>query len=62
MSETRYDSQSWSQQAKEARRLVQFMGEPYTKLQMLMIAEAYTHLAQRALDQSEAKMNSVPAC
>ena len=55
MSELQYDLQSWLQQAEEARRLVKHMGEPYTKLQMILIAEAYTHLAQHALDQAESE-------
>ena len=58
MSELRYDSQSWFQQAEEARRIVKHMGEPYAKLQMLMIAEAYSHLAQHALHQAELKAKS----
>lgn len=61
MAEPRYDLQSWLRQAEEARRLVPYMGEPYTKLQMIMIAEAYSHLAQRSLDQAEQKAKSGPA-
>ena len=58
MSELRYNSQNWLQQADEARRLVKHMGEPYTKLQMILIAEAYSHLAQHALHQAELKAKS----
>jgi hypothetical protein len=58
MAEHRYDPQSWFQQAEEARRIVKYMGEPYAKLQMLMIAEAYSHLGQHALDRAELKVKS----
>jgi hypothetical protein len=58
MSELRYDSQNWLQQAEAARRLVRHMGEPYTKLQMLLIAEAYSHLAEHSLHQAEMKAKS----
>jgi hypothetical protein len=58
MSERRYDPQRWFQQAEEARRIVKYMGEPYARLQMLTIAEAYSHLGQHALDLAELKMKS----
>ncbi len=61
MSVPPYDLQSWLQQAEEARGLVKHMGEPYTKLQMLMIAEAYSHLAQHALDKAVLKVKSETA-
>jgi hypothetical protein len=48
MSEHWHDPECWLKRAQEARAIVKHLGEPYAKLQMIMIAEAYSHLAQHA--------------
>jgi hypothetical protein len=48
MLELWHDPERWRERAQEARALVKHLGEPYAKLQMIMIAEAYSHLAQHA--------------
>ena len=55
MSEIWHDTQCWLQRAQEARSIVKHLGEPYAKLQMIMIAEAYSHLAEHAQNRARPK-------
>ena len=53
MTDPHYGPELWLQQAEEARSIVKYMGEPYAKQQMIMIAQAYSHLAQYAQEQAK---------
>jgi hypothetical protein len=55
MLELWHDPECWQQRAQEARSIVKHLGEPYAKLQMIMIAEAYSHLAQHAQKRANSK-------
>jgi hypothetical protein len=51
MPELWHDPERWRERAHEALAIVKHLGEPYAKLQMIMIAEAYSHLAHHAQKQ-----------
>jgi hypothetical protein len=55
MAELWHDPERWRERAHEALAIVKYLGEPYAKLQMIKIAEAYSHLAQHAQKRANSK-------
>jgi hypothetical protein len=59
MKDVWHDPDYWRQRGEEAQAIVKHLGEPYAKLQMIMIAQAYSHLARHAQERAVAKSADV---